>query len=167
VLREPVARVYEERQFRSAWSDPIRLNELIAAINEVDSDGLDPHDYHVDALTAFRDELRAAKTLSASDKADLDLIATDALGLAMYHLYAGKVDPVKLRHAVEFRPATAQERRRHPRAWRRARVRAASARRCRMCARRTRGTSSDASGCANIVELRPPAVGRPSRPVRR
>jgi hypothetical protein len=40
VLREPVARVYEERQFRSAWSDPIRLNELIAAINEVDSDGL-------------------------------------------------------------------------------------------------------------------------------
>jgi murein L,D-transpeptidase YcbB/YkuD len=97
VLREPVARVYEARQFKSAWSDPIRLNQLIAAIGDVEADGLDPRDYHLDALIAIRDELlRAAKTLSVSEQADLELLATDALGLAMYHLYAGKVDPVKL-----------------------------------------------------------------------
>jgi murein L,D-transpeptidase YcbB/YkuD len=96
VLREPVARVFEARQFRSAWSDPIRLNQLIAAIGDLDADGLDPRDYHLDALNAIRDELRSAKQLSIAEQADLDLIATDALGLAMYHLYAGKVDPVKL-----------------------------------------------------------------------
>jgi murein L,D-transpeptidase YcbB/YkuD len=96
VLREPVARVYEGRQFRSAWSDPIRLNQLIVAIGDVEADGLDPRDYHLDALTAIRDELRAAKKLSTAEQADLDLIATDALGLAMYHVHAGKVDPVKI-----------------------------------------------------------------------
>jgi murein L,D-transpeptidase YcbB/YkuD len=96
VLREPVARVYEARQFRSAWSDPVRLNQLIAAIGDLDADGLDPRDYHLDALTAIRDELRSAKSLSAAEQADLNLVATDALGLAMYHLFAGKVDPVRL-----------------------------------------------------------------------
>jgi len=96
VLRDPVARVYEERQFRSGWSDPIRLNQLIVALADLESDGLDPRDYHLAALTAIRDELRSAKVLSASEQGDLDLIATDALALAMYHLYAGKVDPVKI-----------------------------------------------------------------------
>ena len=79
-----------------AVADPIRLNQLIVALADLESDGLDPRDYHLDALTAIRDELRSAKVLSATEQGDLDLIATDALGLAMYHLYAGKVDPVKI-----------------------------------------------------------------------
>jgi murein L,D-transpeptidase YcbB/YkuD len=96
ILRDAVAHLYEERQFRSSWSDPIRLNQLVVALADLESDGLDPRDYHLDALTAIRDELRGAKTLSAAEQGDLDLIATDALALALYHLYAGKVDPIKI-----------------------------------------------------------------------
>jgi murein L,D-transpeptidase YcbB/YkuD len=96
ILREPVARLYEKRQFRSAWSDPVRLDQLVAALADLESDGLDPRDYHYQALVAIRDGLRAAKALAPGEQADLDLLATDALALAMYHLYAGKVDAVKI-----------------------------------------------------------------------
>ena len=111
ILREPVAKLYEERQFRSAWSDPVRLNQLIVSISDLESDGLDPRDYHLDALLAIREELRAAKSLNAGEQADLDLIATDALALAMYHLYAGKVDPEKISAQWNFdeRPLPAGE----------------------------------------------------------
>jgi murein L,D-transpeptidase YcbB/YkuD len=111
VLREPVARIYEERQFRSGWSDPIRLNQLIAAINDVESDGLEPRDYHSGALQRIRDELRAAKVLTPAEQADLDLLATDALALAMYHLYVGKVDPVSISTQWNFdeRPLKREE----------------------------------------------------------
>jgi hypothetical protein len=34
--------------------------------------------------------LRGAKALSAAEQGDLDLIATDALALALYHLYAAR-----------------------------------------------------------------------------
>src|ERR1044072_3278098 len=47
VLRDPGARVYEKRRFRSGWSDPIRLNQLIVARADLESDGLDPRDYHL------------------------------------------------------------------------------------------------------------------------
>jgi murein L,D-transpeptidase YcbB/YkuD len=111
ILREPVAQLYEQRQFRSAWFDPVRLNQLIVSIADLESDGLDPRDYHLDALLAIRGELQAAKKLSASEQAKLDLIATDALALAMYHLYAGKVHAVKLSAQWNFdaRPLPAGE----------------------------------------------------------
>ena len=65
-------------------------------------DGLDPVDYHVEALQAFRSELRRATSLPAAEQADLELLATDGMMLALYHLYLGKVDPVQLSSQWNF-----------------------------------------------------------------
>jgi len=96
VLDDVVARYYESQQFLPKWREPTRLDLLIASLADMDDDGLDPADYHIEVLQAYRDELRATRVLQPAEQADLELIATDAMMLALYHLYLGKVDPEKL-----------------------------------------------------------------------
>jgi L,D-transpeptidase YcbB len=96
VLSEEVASLFEEREFAPAWTNGERLDHLVAAIRDVEQDGLDPGDYHYATLQALREELRSGKGLSPEDQADLELLATDAMALALFHLHGGKVDPVKL-----------------------------------------------------------------------
>jgi murein L,D-transpeptidase YcbB/YkuD len=96
VLADAVATFFEERQFASAWSSGARLDHLIAALRDVEQDGLDPADYHVATLQALRAELHSGARLPADEQADLELLATDAMALALFHLHGGKVDPVKL-----------------------------------------------------------------------
>jgi murein L,D-transpeptidase YcbB/YkuD len=96
ILDEIVAQYYESQQFKPAWQDPARADALIATLMDVVTDGLDPADYHLDALQSYRLDLRMRTPLTDEDRADLELLATDALVLAMYHVYGGKVEPVKL-----------------------------------------------------------------------
>jgi L,D-transpeptidase YcbB len=96
VAGDGVARYYEAEQFQPHWQDPARLDQLIAAIADLQWDGLDPEDYHVEALQSFRSDLRGGKSLSPADQADLEIVATDATMLALYHLYFGKVNPEKI-----------------------------------------------------------------------
>ena len=96
VLGDVVARYYESQQFRPRWREPARLDLLIASLAEMDDDGLDPADYHIEVLQAYRDDLRTTRQMQPAEQADLELIATDAMMLALYHLYLGKVDPEKL-----------------------------------------------------------------------
>jgi murein L,D-transpeptidase YcbB/YkuD len=102
VAADGVARFYEADQFQPRWQDPTRLDQLIAAIADLQYDGLDPADYHVAALQSFRSDLRGGKPLVPTDQADLELVATDAMMLALYHLYFGKVDPEKLSSQWNF-----------------------------------------------------------------
>jgi murein L,D-transpeptidase YcbB/YkuD len=102
VAADGVARFYEADQFQPRWQDPARLDQLIAAIADLQYDGLDPTDYHVAALQSFRSDLRGNKSLVPADQADLELLATDAMMLALYHLYFGKVDPEKLSSQWNF-----------------------------------------------------------------
>ena len=102
VAADGVARFYEADQFQPRWQDPTRLDQLIAAIADLQYDGLDPADYHVATLQSFRSDLRSGKSLGPADQADLELLATDAMMLALYHLYVGKVDPEKLSSQWNF-----------------------------------------------------------------
>jgi murein L,D-transpeptidase YcbB/YkuD len=102
VLGDTVARYYESQQFRPQWRDPARLSQLVDAILELVNDGLDPNNYHVEALDAYRAELRAAKRLPDGEQAALEVLATDAMMLGLYHLYLGKVDPEKLSSQWNF-----------------------------------------------------------------
>ena len=92
---ELVARYYESQQFQPAWQDSTRLDMLITALGEMRDDGLDPEDYHYAALQSYRLDLRMNR-LTVEDRANLDMLATDAFMLSLYHLYLGKVDPQKL-----------------------------------------------------------------------
>jgi murein L,D-transpeptidase YcbB/YkuD len=102
VLGDTVARYYESQQFRPQWRDPARLSQLVDAILELVNDGLDPVDYHFETLDGYRAELRAAKTLPDGEQAALEILATDAMMLGLYHLYLGKVDPEKLSSQWNF-----------------------------------------------------------------
>ena len=102
VLDDYVARFYESQQFMPVWQDTARLDALVAAIGEVVNDGLNPSDYHYDALQSYRLDVRMRKALTDADKADLELVATDAFMLSLYHLYLGKVDPVGLSSQWNF-----------------------------------------------------------------
>jgi len=102
VLGDTVARYYESQLFRPQWRDPARLSQLVDAILELVNDGLDPNDYHVEALDGYRAELRAAQRLPDGEQAALEVLATDAMMLGLYHLYLGKVDPEKLSSQWNF-----------------------------------------------------------------
>ena len=102
VLTDIVARYYESQQFQPKWRDPARLDLLVAALADLEDDGLDPADYHIEALQSFRTDLRAAAALQPAEQADLEFLATDAMMLSLYHLYLGKVDPVQLSSQWNF-----------------------------------------------------------------
>jgi murein L,D-transpeptidase YcbB/YkuD len=96
--------LYEEGGFRLLWRDPQRLESLIGALRGVAADGLEPNDYHLATL------VRLAATTPAdappAARADLDLLASDALVTVLYHLYMGKVDPLAIETTWNFDPKT-------------------------------------------------------------
>lgn len=96
VLGDTVARYYESQQFRPRWQDPAWLDRLLPSLEDLANDGLNPADYHVEALDVLRTRLHRAGRLPAGEQAALDVLATDAMMLALYHLYLGRVDPEKL-----------------------------------------------------------------------
>ena len=102
VLTDIVARYYESQQFQPKWRDPARLDLLVAALADLEDDGLEPADYHIEALQSFRTDLRTATALQPAEQADLEFLATDAMMLSLYHLYLGKVDPVQLSSQWNF-----------------------------------------------------------------
>jgi len=102
VLGDFVAQYYETQRFQPDWTAPGRLDLLLAAINDVRADGLNPEDYHLAALQSYRDDLRRGRKLALTEQADLELLAMDAMMLATYHLYAGKVNPDTLSSKWNF-----------------------------------------------------------------
>ncbi|MGI9247218.1 MAG: L,D-transpeptidase family protein [Steroidobacteraceae bacterium] len=102
VLDDLVAGFYEARQFRPVWQAPGRLDALVTGLDELVNDGLDPDDYHVESLRSYGLDVRIGTAMSPTERADLELLATDAFMLAAYHLYEGKVDPQKLSSQWNF-----------------------------------------------------------------
>ncbi len=102
VLADIVADFYQRQGYRRYWDDPRRLELLLVEIERLRGDGLDPADYHLPTLQSFRDEWRSTGSLSLEQLAELELLATDGTVLALYHLFAGKVDPEKLSSQWNF-----------------------------------------------------------------
>lgn len=84
--------LYESDGFAEVWTRPESLRELVAAVVDAESHGLDPDDYHRPEL----ERLLARDSLDARERVDLDLLATDALVRLVQHLVFGKVDPQRL-----------------------------------------------------------------------
>jgi murein L,D-transpeptidase YcbB/YkuD len=81
--------LYERRDYKSVWTDPQAVSQLIQVLEQVDTDGLDRDDYHVSAIEALRADKPGNDPAAA---AELDILMTDALIRLGYHLLAGKVD---------------------------------------------------------------------------
>jgi murein L,D-transpeptidase YcbB/YkuD len=95
LARDALPSFYAQRQYRLAWTDPARLAALLQAIRASADDGLTPADYllgPLEHLSPAATDPRAAAIL----RADLDLLATEALVRLVSSLRYGKVDPATL-----------------------------------------------------------------------
>ena len=86
-----LGKLYSENGYTPLW-DRARLVSLIEVLKDIEDDGLRPEDYHLTPLQTLMQRPGATPV----DRAKLDLLATDAYALVLYHLYFGKVDPVSL-----------------------------------------------------------------------
>ena len=87
---------YEQRQFQPAWTDPVKIKDLIQTIENIKKDGLLPDDYHRRPLQTLSQQISGQSPPDPQLLAMRDLLLTDALVLLGYHLQIGKVDPVRL-----------------------------------------------------------------------
>jgi murein L,D-transpeptidase YcbB/YkuD len=92
--------IYGEVGYQPLWRDPAKVRELIALVQESYDDGLSPVDYHLTPLARLWPTVLAQPTVD--NIADLDVLATDAYSLLLYHLYFGKVDPKSLEPTWNF-----------------------------------------------------------------
>jgi len=83
--------IYEARGFRRLWVDPANEEALLGEIAAASGDGLNPSDYHFDAIRAAL-ERRKQQPASAPAAATVDLLLTDALLRLAAHCYFGKLD---------------------------------------------------------------------------
>ena len=102
VSRNALPAIYEEGGDRAFWT-PERLTILLELVRQSEEDGLRPQDYHLAALTRVAPGL-ANSASDAVTRAQVDLLATDAFYLLLYHLYIGKVDPKSLDPTWNFDP---------------------------------------------------------------
>ncbi|HSJ24946.1 MAG TPA: L,D-transpeptidase family protein [Longimicrobiales bacterium] len=82
-----LAALYEQRAFMPAWTDAAACADLLAAAADLARDGLDPLDYHGDAIRSHAALVRAP---SADREAELDLLRSHALLRMADHLVHGK-----------------------------------------------------------------------------
>jgi len=81
--------------FQPAWSSPAMVEELLTAVRGAPSHGLDPADYHLEAI---EDRLAAGHWQSDDSiaRTDLELLLTDSLARLAFTLHYGKLDPERL-----------------------------------------------------------------------
>lgn len=80
---------YAARDFTPAWDRPGRLEQLVAALDDLAADGLDPDDYAVSELRRHSVQSGAGVPIDACT----DLLATQAYLRAVFDLGVGRVDP--------------------------------------------------------------------------
>ena len=91
IAARSLGKLYELNGYRPYW-DATRLQSLVELLADIEDDGLRPSDYHFAPLQ----RLRTLRSPAALERVALELLASDAYALIVYHLYFGKVDPVSL-----------------------------------------------------------------------
>nr|WP_261396378.1 L,D-transpeptidase family protein [Halomonas sp. DP5Y7-2] len=87
---EMAQRFYGLRGQRAVWTDMERVDALVAALEDLDDDGLTPQDYAPATL------LSQAQSSDLSTPGAFEVKATETLLAAMAHLQRGKVDPLRI-----------------------------------------------------------------------
>lgn len=90
---------YAARGYRPAWNDPEAAALAFDALNRASEEGLDPADYHVEALS------RSRLANSPAAKAQFELLLTDGVLRYAQHLHSGRILPSVVDADIAFRPA--------------------------------------------------------------
>ena len=90
---------YVNRFYDPAWVNQIAPGnnafDLLDYISNVDRQGLQPEDYHLQMIEDYLDKIYTSIPVDETDLMILDVLLTDAFMLLGSHLYYGKVDPEK------------------------------------------------------------------------
>jgi len=89
--RHLIPLLYERRDFEPLWLDSAKRDELLTLIRDSTKEGLDPIDYHADAIETYQS--RSGDADSPRFIVDRDIVFSDSLVRLGYHLIFGKVDP--------------------------------------------------------------------------
>ena len=84
-----IRRMYQENKFRPLW-DRKAISSLSRGINSLAEDGLNPRDYQFGPTKPY------LKAPSKKITAKVDILLTEAYLRALYNLYYGKTDPLRL-----------------------------------------------------------------------
>ena len=91
---DSLRRIYAQRGFHPVWIDAgvvkPTAQKLLAALERADEEGLSAADYHPDPIA---ERLAALATASPDERAELDLLLTDAAVRFAVHLRAGRALP--------------------------------------------------------------------------
>lgn len=101
--RRAVAIFYEQGQFSPVWERRDNLEQLLAALSGMAEDGLDPEAYALSELQRRRIGLDDPGA-TPRQRAQFDILATEACLTALIHLYRGKVAPATLDTHWNFDP---------------------------------------------------------------
>ena len=92
--------LYANREFQPLWTDEARIHELLALLETASEHGLETEDYYVAEL---KSQVAEARTIDAPlDKADRDILLTEAFIRFGYHQLFGKVTPGVLDSNINF-----------------------------------------------------------------
>ena len=85
---------YQARNFDPAWGSGKDAKALIEGIEDADSHGLRPGDYHLDGIRSLQEAIDGAPDADRDQlKAKLDILMTDAFFTLAGHLECGKANP--------------------------------------------------------------------------
>ena len=92
VGHELITELCRRFEFRLAWTELVMVQELLDGVRGATTHGLDPSDYHLEAIEA---RLAAGHWQSADPiaRTDLDLLLTESLARLAFTLHYGKLDP--------------------------------------------------------------------------
>jgi len=102
-----LAELYAQRDFALSWSDP-QLHALLALAMASRDDGFEPSDFRAEEIQSLINA-GGLGALTGSERADADLLLSDALLRYIHHFRFGKYDPKRIRGAWAYTPAVDAE----------------------------------------------------------
>lgn len=84
--------LYEARDYMPLWDRESEVESLVREIGDARWEGLNPEDYHLQTLQRWLEDSKK----TPAERAEMDLLCSDALLLYTSHLASGKIDPQKL-----------------------------------------------------------------------
>lgn len=99
---------YLQRDFEPAWEDQRRVEALLELADLSTADGFRPSDFHAPAIRERLDGRRMSD-VPELERADLDILLSDALARYVHHNRFGKVDPKSVNPGANPVPAAPAE----------------------------------------------------------
>ncbi len=95
--------IYTKRLYLPNFQNRRNREDAISSLENSWADGLEPGDYHLEAIHQLRNRIEGADYPTPADVAVLDILITDGLMLYASHLIKGKIDPKTLDVSWNFR----------------------------------------------------------------